>query len=91
MVNPGISRDGKYPKNLENWEILGNKNSYKKIYYISFGFFFFKKNIFKLYMLYYVTAPFKICYQMNCIGTLYKMKMKAASLYCMGKILITVM
>ena len=30
MVNPGISRDGKYPKNLENWEILGNKNSYKK-------------------------------------------------------------
>ena len=30
MVNPGISCDGKYPKNLENWEILGNKNSYKK-------------------------------------------------------------
>ena len=20
MVNPGISRDGKYPQNLENWE-----------------------------------------------------------------------
>ena len=77
MVNPGISRDGKYPKNLENWEILGNKNIYKKdLLY----FFFFKKNIFKLYMLYYVTAPFKICYKMNCIGTLYKMKMIAASL-----------
>ena len=77
MVNPGISRDGKYPKNLENWEILGTKNSYKKdLLY----FFFFKKNIFKLYMLYYVTAPFKICYKMNSIGTLYKLKMKAASL-----------
>ena len=21
MVNPGISQDGKYPQNLENWEI----------------------------------------------------------------------
>ena len=30
MVNPGISRDGKYPQNLENREILGNKKSYKK-------------------------------------------------------------
>ena len=80
MVNPGISRDGKYPENLENWEILGNKNSYKKAYCFFFSFFFFKKNIFKLRMLYDVTAPFKICYKMNCIGTLYKMKMKAASL-----------
>ena len=25
MVNPGISRDGKYSKNLENWEKLGIK------------------------------------------------------------------
>ena len=39
VVNPGISRDGKYPKNLENQEILGNKNSYKKIYYIYIFFF----------------------------------------------------
>ena len=76
MVNPGISRDGKYPQNLENWEIRGNKNSYKK----DLPYFFFKKNIFKLYRFYYVTAPFKICYKMNCIGTLYTMKMKAASL-----------
>ena len=43
MVNPGISRDGKYPQNLENWEILGNKNSYKKIYYIFFVFFSLKR------------------------------------------------
>ena len=70
MVNPGISRDGKYPQNLENWEIVGNKNSHKMIYYIVVCFvFFFKENIFKLYRLYYVTAPFKICYKMNCIGT----------------------
>ena len=78
MVNPGISWDGKYPKKLENWAILGNKNSYKRdVLYI---FFFLKNNIFKLYMLYYVTAPFTICYKVNCIGTLNKMKMKAASL-----------
>ena len=79
MVNPGISRDGKYPKIWKigkYWEI---RTLIKKIY-IFFIFFFFKKNIFKLYMLYYVTAPFKICYNMHCIGTLYKMKMKAASL-----------
>ena len=77
MVNTGISRGGKYPQNLENWEILGNKNLYKKdLLY----FFLFKKNIFKLYSFYYLTAPFKIRYKMNCIGTLYKMKMKAASL-----------
>ena len=39
MVNPGISRDGKYPKNLENWEILGNKNSFKKdlLYFLFFS------------------------------------------------------
>ena len=72
MVNPGISWDGKYPQNLENWEILYKKD----LLYI----FFCKKNVFKLYSFYYVTVPFKICYKMNCIGTLYKMKMKAASL-----------
>ena len=76
MVNPRISRDGKYP---QNWEILGN-TLLKKIYYIYIFSFFFKKNIFKLNMFYHVTVPFKICYKMNCIGTLYKMKMKAASL-----------
>ena len=79
MVNPGISRDGKYPKNLKigkYWEI---RTLIKKIYYI-FVVFFFKKNIFKLYMLYYVTVPFKSCYKMNYICTLYKMKMKVASL-----------
>ena len=76
MVNTGISRDGKYPKNLENWGILGIRTLISTVYI----FFFFKKNIFKLYMLYYVTTPFKICYKMNCIGTLYKMKMKAVSL-----------
>ena len=43
MVNPGISRDGKYPQNLENWEILGNKNSYKKIYSTFFLYFSFKR------------------------------------------------
>ena len=31
MVNPGISRDGKYPQNLENWEdgeILDKKTKF---------------------------------------------------------------
>ena len=52
MVIPGISRDGKYPQNLENWEILGNKKSYEKdLLY----FFFFKKNIFKQVSLCYCT------------------------------------
>ena len=41
MVNPGISWDGKYPQNLKNWEILGNKNSYKKIY--TFLYFYLKR------------------------------------------------
>ena len=67
-----IWKIGKY------WEI--RTIIYKKdlLYFILC--FFFKKNIFKLYMLYYFTAPFKICYKMKCIGALYKMKMKAASL-----------
>ena len=42
MVNPGISRDGKYPK---NWEILGNKNSYKKDLLYFFVFFSLKRII----------------------------------------------
>ena len=46
MVNPGISRDGKYPKNLENWEILGNKISYKKDLLYLFLCFFSLKRIF---------------------------------------------
>ena len=57
MVNPRISRDGKYPKNLENWEILGNKNSYKKINYIFFCFSL--KEYFKLYMLYMLLHPLR--------------------------------
>ena len=60
---------------------IGKIGKYWEIRSTIFCFvFFFKKNIFKLCMRYYVTAPFKICYKMNCIGTLYKMKMKAASL-----------
>ena len=74
-------KSGDFP----GWEIpskfgkLGNTGKYfiKSIYYI---FFFCKKNVFKLYSFYYETVPFKVCYKMNCIGTLYKMKMKAASL-----------
>ena len=78
MVNPGISRDGKYPQNLVNWEILGNTLKKDPLYFLLF--FFCKKNVFKLYSFHYVTVPFKIGYKMNCIGILYKMKMKAASL-----------
>ena len=76
MVNPGIFRDGKYPKISKIGKYWEMKTLIKKIYYI---FFLYKVN-FILNMVYYVTAPFKICYKIYCIGTLYKMKMKAASL-----------
>ena len=65
-----IWKIGKY------WEILYKKRS--TIFFVVV--FFCKKNVFKLYRFYYVTVPFKICYKVNCIGTLYKMKTKAASL-----------
>ena len=42
VVNPGISQDRKYPQNLEKWEILGNKNSYKKDLLYFFLFFTLK-------------------------------------------------
>ena len=45
VVNPRIFQDGKY------WE---KRTLIKKIYYNFFLFFSLKKNIFKLYMLYYV-------------------------------------
>ena len=67
-----IWKIGKY------WEILYKKRSTKKEDLSCC--FFCKKNGFKLYRFYYVTVPFKICYKVNCIGKLYKMKMKAASL-----------
>ena len=71
MVNTlKIWKIGKY------WEI-----NYKKRSTIFFVVVFFcKTNVFKLYRFYYITVPFNICYKVNCIGTLYKMKMKAASL-----------
>ena len=46
MGNPGISRDGKYSQNKQNWEILGNTNYLDEIIYTKicycFFFFFFK-------------------------------------------------
>ena len=44
MVNPRISRDGKYPQNLENWEILGNTLSKKRS--TTFLLFFSVKRLF---------------------------------------------
>ena len=67
MVNPGISRDGKYPKNLEigkYWEI---RTLIKK----DLLYFFFLLNFSCFIMLQH---PSRFAIKMNCIGTLYKMK-----------------
>ena len=62
MVNPGISRDGKYPQ-------ITKIGKYK-IKYTKFCCYFFLKNILKFSRLYYVTVHFKDCYTMQYIGTL---------------------
>ena len=85
---PGCEIPSKFGK-------LGNTEKYfirkRSTLFFVVLFFLCKNNVFKLFRFYYVTVPFKICYKVNYIGTLYKMKMKAASLWCMGKILITFM
>ena len=67
---------GNTPKIGKYWEIFYKQD----LLYIFVFSFFLKKNISNFYRFYHVSVPFKICYKMNCIGTLYKMKMKAASL-----------
>ena len=79
----GKSRD------FPGWEIptkfgkSGNTGKYfiKKIYYIFCVVFFSVKRMFLNFIAFIMLLyTFKSCYKMNCIGPLYKMKMKAASL-----------